>query len=88
MGHTFRPPDFSSLSHFRGRLAEERFRQVFDYLTDILMDADSGIITQIHVLEAGGDEARDAVDLVRVERAAHENQIEGLSIDGARCCGK
>lgn len=53
------------------------------YLTDILMDADSEIITQINVLEAGGDEARDAVDLVSAEQAAHENQIEGLSIDGA-----
>jgi transposase len=53
------------------------------YLTDILMDADSEIITQINVLEAGGDEARDAVDLVRGEKDAHGNQIEGLSIDGA-----
>lgn len=53
------------------------------YLSDILMDADSGIITQINVLEAGGDEARDAVDLVCAEQAAHGNQIEGLSIDGA-----
>ena len=53
------------------------------YLTDILMDADSGIITQINVLEAGGDEAQDAVILVRAEQAAHGNQIEGLSIDGA-----
>jgi hypothetical protein len=47
------------------------------------MDADSGIITQINVLEAGGDEARDAVILVLAEQAAHGNQIEGLSIDGA-----
>lgn len=53
------------------------------YLTDILMDADSGIITQINVLEAGGDEARDAVILVQAEQAAHGNQIEGFSIDGA-----
>jgi transposase len=53
------------------------------YLTDLLMDADSEIITQINVLEAGGDEARDAVDLVRAEHAAHGNQIENLSIDGA-----
>lgn len=53
------------------------------YLTDILMDADSEIITQINVLEAGGDEARDAVDLVCGEQAAHDNQIESLSIDGA-----
>jgi hypothetical protein len=53
------------------------------YLTDILMDVDSGIITQINVLEAGGDEAKDAVALVEAEQAAHGNQIEGLSIDGA-----
>lgn len=53
------------------------------YLTDILMDADSGLITQINVLEAGGDEARDAVELILAEQAAHGNQIEGLSIDGA-----
>jgi transposase len=53
------------------------------YLTDILMDADSGIITQINVLEAGGDEARDTVILVMAEQAAHGNQIEGVSIDGA-----
>lgn len=48
-----------------------------------LTKADSGIITQINVLEAGGDEAQDAVDLVRAEQAAQGNQIEGLSIDGA-----
>ena len=53
------------------------------YLTDILMDAESGLITQINVLEAGGDEARDAVCLVLAEQAAHGNQIEGVSIDGA-----
>lgn len=53
------------------------------YLTDILMDADSEIITQVNILEAGGDEARDAVDLVRAEQAAHGNQVESLSIDGA-----
>jgi transposase len=53
------------------------------YLTDILMDADSGIITQINVLEAGGAEARDTVILVMAEQAAHGNQIEGVSIDGA-----
>jgi transposase len=53
------------------------------YLTDILMDADSGIITQINVLEAGGDEARDTMVLVTAEQDAHGNQIEGVSIDGA-----
>jgi transposase len=53
------------------------------YVVDILMDADSELLTQINVLEAGGDEAQDAVDLVRAEQAAHGNQIEALSIDGA-----
>jgi transposase len=52
------------------------------YLVDILVDADSGLITQINVLEAGGEEGRDAVRLVSAEQAAHGNQIEGLSIDG------
>ena len=47
------------------------------------MDADSGLLTQINVLAAGGDEARDAVELVRAEQTVHGNQIEGLSIDGA-----
>jgi transposase len=53
------------------------------YVTDIRMDADSELITQVKVLEAGGDEAQDAVELIRAEEAAHGNDIEGLSIDGA-----
>jgi hypothetical protein len=50
---------------------------------DILVDADSQIITQINVLAAGGDEAVDAIQLVRQEEAAHGNDIEALSMDGA-----
>lgn len=53
------------------------------YLLDILMDADSEIITQINVLPANGGEAMDAVELVRQEEEAHGNDIESLSIDGA-----
>lgn len=53
------------------------------YLTDIIMDADSEIITEINVLPANGDEAGDAVDLVRQEEAAHGNDVQALSIDGA-----
>jgi transposase len=53
------------------------------YVTDILMDADSELITQVRVLEAGGDEAQDAVELIRGEEAAHGNDIQALSIDGA-----
>lgn len=53
------------------------------YLLDILMDADSELITQINVLRAGGEEAADAVALIRQEEAAHGNDIQALSIDGA-----
>ena len=52
------------------------------FLVDILMDADSGLLTQINVLPAGGDEPGDAVDMVQAEQNAHGNQIESLSIDG------
>lgn len=52
------------------------------FLADLLMDGDSGIITQVNVLEAGGDEARDTVLLVHAEQAAHGNQITAVSIDG------
>lgn len=53
------------------------------YLVDISMDADSEIITEINVLAANGNEAADAVDLIRQEEAAHGNDIEAMSIDGA-----
>jgi transposase len=53
------------------------------YLVDILMDADSELITQINVLPANGEEAADAIELIRREEAAHGNQVEALSIDGA-----
>lgn len=52
------------------------------YAIDILMDADSEIITQINVLPAGGDEARDAPALLRLEEAAQGNDVQALSIDG------
>lgn len=53
------------------------------YLVDFLVDADSEIITEINVLPANGDEARDALALVRQEEAAQGNDIQALSIDGA-----
>jgi transposase len=53
------------------------------YSLDIIIDADSELITQINVLAANGEEAMDAIDLVRQEEAAHGNEIESLSIDGA-----
>jgi len=53
------------------------------YVVDLLEDADSELITELDVLEAGGDEAVDAVELVRREEEAHGNHIEAISIDGA-----
>jgi hypothetical protein len=53
------------------------------YLVDILVDSDSEIITQINVLAANGDEAADALELLRLEEAAHGNDVQALSIDGA-----
>lgn len=52
------------------------------YSLDIMIDADSELITKMELLSAGGDEAKDAVALVRSEEAAHGNDIENLSIDG------
>ena len=52
------------------------------YTLDVMMDADSSIITAVAVLPAGGDEAADAVELVRQEQETHGNQIQNLSIDG------
>jgi hypothetical protein len=52
------------------------------YLTDISIDADSEIITEINVLPANGDEAGDAVALIQQEEDAHGNDVEAMSIDG------
>jgi transposase len=53
------------------------------FLLDVLIDADSELFTAINVLPANGDEAADAAELVRREEAAHGNDVQGLSIDGA-----
>jgi len=52
------------------------------YLVDVLIDADSEIITQINVLPAGGDEAADALVLIRQEEQTHGNDVKAFSIDG------
>jgi hypothetical protein len=52
------------------------------YLLDVMIDADSELITAIDVLPANGDEAANAAELVRHEETAHGNDIEALSIDG------
>lgn len=53
------------------------------YMVDVLIDADSELFTAINVMPADGNESGDALVLVEQEQAAHGNQIEKLSIDGA-----
>ncbi len=53
------------------------------YLVDIMIDPDSEIITQVNVLPANGDEAADAIELILREEAAHGNDVQAMSIDGA-----
>jgi transposase len=53
------------------------------YLADVTMDADSELLTGINVLPANGNEGGDAAHLIRQEEAAHGNDVQGISIDGA-----
>jgi len=58
--------------------------EFFDgYLADVTMDADSELITGVNVLPANGNEGGDAAHLIRQEEAAHGNDVEAVSIDGA-----
>ena len=51
------------------------------YLLDVSLDADSGLICGIDALAANADEAAPAQVLIESEEAAHDNNIESLSID-------
>jgi transposase len=51
------------------------------YLLDVMLDADSEVITAINLLPANGHEAADAATLVHQEETAHGNKIAALSID-------
>ena len=53
------------------------------YLIDVTLDADSRLFTEINLLPAGGEEAADAVALIRQEEESHGNDVESLSMDGA-----
>ena len=56
--------------------------QWFDgYLLDVMMDADSEVLTAVEVLPGNGDEAANASVLVREEESSQGNKIEALSID-------
>jgi transposase len=52
------------------------------YLLDVMMDADSELITALDVMPANGDEGANAAELVRQEEATHGNNIQALSMDG------
>ena len=58
------------------------------YMLDILMDADSELITSIDVLPANADEAANAIALLEHEQQTHSNQVKELSIDGIGFNGK
>lgn len=51
------------------------------YLLDVLLDADSELITAVDILPANGDEAVNAQALLAQEETAQGNDIAALSID-------
>jgi hypothetical protein len=53
------------------------------YLLDVAMDADSQIVTALNVLPSHGQEADNAVTLLRQEEEAHGNDVQALSMDKA-----
>jgi transposase len=53
------------------------------FMLDLAIDADSEIITAVNVLPANGPEAADAITLIQQEEAAQNNDVKGLSLDGA-----
>lgn len=52
------------------------------YQLDLLVDADSEIITSLEVLPGNGDEAADSEHLLRAEEEAQGNDVAELSTDG------
>ncbi len=53
------------------------------YLLDMAIDPDSELITSLNVLPGNGAEAADAITLIQQEEAAQDNDVAGLSMDGA-----
>jgi transposase len=53
------------------------------YVVDVLMDADSELLTAIQVLPGNGDEGADAAPLIRHEEQAHGNDVAAVSLDSA-----
>jgi transposase len=53
------------------------------YLLDVIVDADSQIVTALNVVPPHGSEAFDAVALLGREEQAHNNDVQALSMDKA-----
>jgi transposase len=51
------------------------------YLCDVMIDADSELITALDILPANADEAANAEALIEQEESAHGNDVQQLSID-------
>jgi transposase len=63
--------------------------EYFDgFLVDVLMDADSELITALNLLPANGAEGADAPTLVRQEESVTGEHVAAISIDGAGYDGK
>jgi transposase len=58
------------------------------FLVDVLMDADSELITAVNLLPANGAEGADAVTLIRQEESVTGEDVAAMSIDGAGYDGK
>lgn len=58
------------------------------YMLDVLVDADSEVMTGIDVLAANADEAANTVAMIKGEEEAHGNDIEAVSIDSIGYQGK
>jgi hypothetical protein len=52
------------------------------YVLDVSLDADSEVLTALHVLPGNGDEVRDAPALLAAEAQAQGNAVQALSMDG------
>jgi hypothetical protein len=52
------------------------------YRLDVLVDADSELVTALHVLPGNGDEARNTAPLLAAEAQAQGNRVPAVSLDG------
>lgn len=60
-----------------------RHGDYFDgYLLDVRLDADSEVLTALHVRPGNGDEVRDAPALSAAEAQAQGHAVQALSVDG------